>query len=408
LRPAAAHQGRLVTLMVALATTSYFDRTILSVAAPTLMREFHLSEPVMGTVFSAFLLSYTLCMLPSGWLADQWDSRVILTTSFLGCGALTCLLALAGFHFILAIPALLTFLVARFGFGLFAAPLFPSCARLITTWFPRDRAASIQGLVTAGAAVGSALSPALFSWWIADYGWRASFIIAGVATAILSLLWHVIAGRAPAPHRVKRSPGSRPSIVALLLHSSFRWLIFSYFCLCYFEYIFYYWIYYYLREIKHLPSGQTALAVMILMASMGVMTPLGGWVSDRMVSRFGLERGAGIVPVVGLSCSAIFLFFGVRALSVPQTVALLALAFGFATAAEAPSWAVAFHLSRENVGTAGGMLNTLGNVGGTLAPVVTPLLAAKWGWAGGLYGGGVMLVLAITSWLVLAARRYVD
>ena len=87
-------------------------------------------------------------------------------------------------------------------------------------------------------------------------------------------------------------------------------------------------------------------------------------------------------------------------------VILLSLAFGFATAAEAPSWAVAFHLSRENVGTAGGMLNTLGNVGGTLAPVVTPLLAARWGWASGLYGGGVMLVLSVTSWLVLTVKRY--
>jgi len=408
LRQAALHPRRLVTLMAALSTASYFDRTILSVAAPVLMREFHLSEPVMGTVFSAFLLSYTLCMLPGGWLADKWDSRAILTVSFLGCGALTCLLALAGSTAVLAIPALLTLLVARFGFGVFAAPLFPSCARLITTWFPRDRAASIQGLVTAGAAVGSALSPALFSRWIAEYGWRTSFMIAGVATALLSMIWHVIVRRAPAPQRAKRKPGSRPSIVTLLLRSSFRWLIFSYFCLCYFEYIFYYWIYYYLREIKHLSLGETALAVTILMASMGIMTPLGGWVSDCMVSRFGPERGPGIVPIVGLLCSVIFLFFGVRAPVVSHTVILLSLAFGFATAAEGPSWAVAIYLSREDVGTGGGILNTLGNVGGTLAPVVTPLLATRWGWASGLYGGGVMVVLSVASWLVLTARRYAD
>ena len=323
--------------MVALSTASYFDRTILSVAAPVLMREFHLSEPVMGTVFSAFLLSYTLCMLPSGWLADKWDSRIMLTASFLGCGVLTCLLAAAGSTVVLAIPGLLTLLVARFGFGVFSAPLFPACARLITTWFPKHRAASIQGLVTAGAALGSALSPALFSRWISDYGWRMSFVIAGVATALLSVTWHVTAVRAPAPHRAKREPGSRSSVVALLLHRSFRWLIFSYFCLCYFEYIFYYWIYYYLREVKHLGLGETALAVTILMASMGIMTPLGGWVSDRMVSRFGPERGPGIVPIVGLLCSAIFLFFGVQAHAVPHTVILLSLAFGFATAAEAPS-----------------------------------------------------------------------
>ena len=141
---------------------------------------------------------------------------------------------------------------------------------------------------------------------------------------------------------------------------------------------------------------------------MGIMTPFGGWVFDCLVSRFGPERGPGIVPIVGLLCSAIFLFFGVRASVVSHTVILLSLAFGFATAAEGPSWAVAISLSRENVGTGGGILNTLGNVGGTLAPAVTPLLATKYGWTGGLYGGGVMLVLSVTSRLVLTARRYAD
>src|SRR6266849_1455555 len=129
--------------MTALSTASYFDRTILSVAAPTLMREFHVSAPVMGTIFSAFLVSYTLCMLPGGWLADKWDSRVLLTASVLGCGVTTCVLALGGSTIILAIPLLLTFFVARLGFGAFAAPLFPACARLITTWFPKDRTASV-------------------------------------------------------------------------------------------------------------------------------------------------------------------------------------------------------------------------------------------------------------------------
>lgn len=394
--------------MVALSTASYFDRTILSVAAPVLMRQFHLSEPVMGAVFSAFLLSYTLCMLPSGWLSDKWDSRAILTLSVVGCGTMTSLLAIAGSAIIREIPALPVLLVARLGFGLFAAPLFPACARLIATWYPRDQTASTQGLVTAGAALGSALSPALFSSWIDSYGWRMSFMIAGVATALLSVIWHVAAGREPAPERTKRHPGDRHSILTLLLLPTFRWLIFSYFCLCYFEYIFYYWIYYYLREVKHLRSGETAVAVTILMASMGIMTPLGGRVSDRLVGRFGPERGPGIVPIVGLLCSAVFLFFGVQAAAVSHTVILLSLAFGFATAAEGPSWAVAIYLSRENVGTAGGILNTLGNVGGTLAPILTPLLATRWGWAGGLYAGGVMVVMSVTSWLVLSIKRFAD
>src|SRR5258706_1470478 len=53
-------QSLTVTLMVVLSGLSYFDRTIMSIAAPTIMKEFGISETDMGTVFSAFLLSYTI------------------------------------------------------------------------------------------------------------------------------------------------------------------------------------------------------------------------------------------------------------------------------------------------------------------------------------------------------------
>jgi len=61
---AAQVQAHVVVLMVAFSLMSYFDRTIMSIAAPGIMKEFSLSETEMGWVFTAFLMSYAAMNLP--------------------------------------------------------------------------------------------------------------------------------------------------------------------------------------------------------------------------------------------------------------------------------------------------------------------------------------------------------
>ena len=55
-----------VALMIACSVMSYFDRTIMSIAGPQIMKEFDLSATQMGSVYSAFILSYALMMIPGG------------------------------------------------------------------------------------------------------------------------------------------------------------------------------------------------------------------------------------------------------------------------------------------------------------------------------------------------------
>src|SRR6266540_3663489 len=112
--------------MVALSAMSYFDRTIMSIAAPGIMKEFGISETAMGTVFSAFLLSYTILMTPAGGVVDRFGARRTLTVAGLAWVAFTGMTALGGW---LPVAVLPTFLVIRFLFGACTAPLYPACAR---------------------------------------------------------------------------------------------------------------------------------------------------------------------------------------------------------------------------------------------------------------------------------------
>src|SRR5712691_5306696 len=124
-----------VSLMVAASVMSYFDRTIMSIAGPTIMKEFDISETAMGTVYSAFLLAYTILMTPGGRITDRFGPRAVLTVTGLGTALLTGLTAAGGNPGLGALFGIVpSFLVVRFLMGALTAPLYPSTGRLSANW----------------------------------------------------------------------------------------------------------------------------------------------------------------------------------------------------------------------------------------------------------------------------------
>jgi MFS family permease len=175
----------------------------------------------------------------------------------------------------------------------------------------------------------------------------------------------------------------------------------GYFATNYFEYIFFYWIYYYFGQVRHLGASETALATTFPFLAMAIMTPLGGKLSDLLVSRRGLKFGRRSVAMVGMAASAVLLYLGASGFGVVTTVVLLSLAFGFATSSEGPYWATAIEISGPQAGAACGIFNTGGNIGGMLAPVLTPMIAARFGWSGGLNFGSLMVLVGMLTWLAV-------
>jgi MFS family permease len=50
---------------------NYVDRVALSVAAPSLAAEYNLSPVEVGYLFSAYLWTYVVCLIPCGFLTDR-------------------------------------------------------------------------------------------------------------------------------------------------------------------------------------------------------------------------------------------------------------------------------------------------------------------------------------------------
>ena len=413
----------IAALMVAFSVMSYFDRTIMSIAGPAIIREFGLSETEMGTVYSAFILSYALLMIPGGRWADRLGPRLVLTVMGLGAALFTGLTALGGrpglgTH-VGVVPALV---LIRLGLGVATAPIYPSCGRMNANWFPETRRGRVWGFVAAGAGLGGAASPPLFSRMIARYGWRNSFWLAAAGTALLALAWYGYTRDYPEEHPSITKPSERSSQVAvkrvfnrhdrtpwrkLLTDRNLMLLTIGYFAVCYFEYLFFYWIFYYFGEVRHVEPARTATYTALLFLTWTVMTPLGGWVSDRFVERCGRKAGRRLVPIIGLVLSAVLLGCGATVSRPAAAAGVLSLALGFASASDGPFWAAAIDMGGAHVGAAGAVLNTGGNLGGFFAPIVTPFIASHFGWSSGLYSASLIMMLSVLVWFFVDPTKVI-
>src|SRR5437773_11295072 len=70
---------KVLALAVLLAAITYLDRVCISVTAPHIMRDLHLSQVEMSFVFSAFTLAYAIFEIPTGWWGDRVGTRRVLT-----------------------------------------------------------------------------------------------------------------------------------------------------------------------------------------------------------------------------------------------------------------------------------------------------------------------------------------
>src|SRR3954469_11276316 len=94
--PARATRVRLLILaLLTLGTLiNYLDRTVISVAAPSMSKELGLNAAVMGLVFSAFSWTYAAAQIPGGIFLDRVGARL---TYFLSVTVWSVFTVLQGF-----------------------------------------------------------------------------------------------------------------------------------------------------------------------------------------------------------------------------------------------------------------------------------------------------------------------
>lgn len=160
---------------------SYMDRMALSVLAPSIKRDLHLSDAQLGLLTGlAFSLFYAICGIPIARWADRGVRKNIIALALVVWSSMTALSAAAlNFWHLLA---------ARVGIGAGEAGCLPPGQSIICDYVPLKRRASVFAVLQFGNIAGTMIGMMLAGWLGETLGWRWTFVALGLPGIALALI----------------------------------------------------------------------------------------------------------------------------------------------------------------------------------------------------------------------------
>jgi MFS transporter, ACS family, glucarate transporter len=399
-----------VALGFALAFITYIDRASIGQAAPTISRDLHLSPVQMGYVFSAFGLAYSAFEIPSGWLGDWIGPRKVLLRIVLWWSFFT---AATGWAWNFT-----SLIVTRFLFGMGEAGCFPNLAKCFSTWLPQDERLKAEGFKAASARWGGAVTPVLFVYLQNLLGWRAVFQIfalIGVVWAGVFYAWYrddprQRSGLNAAELRLlegagRRAVGNRNVPWRRFLHSRSVWLVWAnWFCYSYGFYFYLTWLPTYLQQARHFDIRKSAVLAGLPLLSAGFGSLFSGFACAWLLGRTGnVKVVRRSMAITGFAFAAVMLIVFTRLQNPLWAIAALT-ASSFAAEFPGPvSWTTCMDLGGRYVGSMAGGMNTLGQLGGTIAPTIIGYIleGTNQNWSMAFYASAVVYLGGILCWAFL-------
>lgn len=404
---------RVLGMTVALAFLTYMDRVCISVTAPSIQRDLHLGPVQMGFVFSAFTAAYALFEIPTGWWADRKGSRHVLTRIVLWWSVFTGITG-AAWNFS-------SLLVLRGLFGAGEAGAWPTVARALSRWFPSKERGTAQGIFFMGAHLGGGLTPLLVAAIAARIGWRATFPALSALGFLWAALWYKWYRDEPRQHPSvtaaelewiesndlpSASLHSTKSLFAAAWRTPGIWFL----CLMYFTqtygFNFYVtWMFTYLAHEKGLHGTELGFFAGLPLLLSVPADLFGGLLTDLLSRRFGLRLGRCLVGGASLAAASASLLLGIG-MHGYAAATLIALGAAFSNFLLGASWSTCSDIAGNHAALVSAAMNTSGQIGGVLSPIVFALLMRNFGsWSGPLYIMAALYALGAVCWYFIHPER---
>lgn len=278
---------------------SQFYRVSNAVIAPRLQEDLALTAEQLGLLSAAFFYAFAGVQIPLGMAIDHFGGRwtMAVLTAVGGGGALLFAHA-ESFSWAVAGRGLL---------GLGMAGNLMGTMKLLGNWFPPGRFATLSGLTLSLGTLGNMLAATPLAAANEHVGWRGSFVLLGWVTVALALLFVLCVQERP--------QGARSSPVSVSQAGSLRnlqmlckdrnyWIIsmatfFRYGSLVAIQGL---WIGPYMIQQLGFSPIKAGNFLLLLNVGLVVGSPLGGWLSDRVL------RSRKKIVLLGLAVMALDLF----------------------------------------------------------------------------------------------------
>lgn len=390
---------------------SYVDRISIAFAMPGGMAsDLGVSASMVGLAGGIFFIGYLFLQIPGGKIAVHGSGKAFIGWSLLAWAIISVLTGLVRNEYEL--------LFLRFALGVAEGGMLPVVLTMVANWFPDHERGRANAIVIMFVPLAGIISAPLSGWIIAVYDWRVLFIVAGIASALVMVIWWLTVSDRPqeakwlskaerdylvqtlsAEQERLRAQGQAKQSLSQILPERTLWhLIAVNFFYQFGIYGYTLWLPSILKELTH--SGMGLVGMLTILPYLAALA--GMFLFSNLSDRTGRRRLFVCLPLAGFA-TCLFLSVLLREHLWLAYAALVGCGF-FLQSAAGVFWTIPPRLfSAEAAGGARGLINALGNLGGFCGPYLVGVLIVRFD-----QGAGVLclaLSLAMASVLALALPK---
>ena len=315
-----------------------------------------------GVLMGIFLISYGFSNVFLSPNIDKYGTKIVLVTSMVGCSFAVFIGAYFGHIYSL-------FLVSRLILGLTQGVMFPVAAKVIAGWYKKEKRSRANSIFMIGAPVGVAIAPILMGPIIHLYNWQYSFYVVAIIGFILAVPILLFIDDSPSDIDGGRTSNKdidiKSAFKELLRDTDFRQVIVGFTTVTSFWWGITLWAPTYLEQVYDFQISEMAYVAAIPYAGAIFGLLIGSYVSDvkgnpNKIIMFSLFTTGIMIMILTLSqisnpgtaITLLFLIFLLGQLAPPLFFTKLQNS-----------------ISRDELGSATGLMNGIANTFGIIGPV---------------------------------------
>lgn len=414
-------------MVVILALINYIDRGAISYASASIIEEFGFDKADWGAVMGYFGYGYMVGALFGGALADRLGPRKVWLYAGVTWSIFEVATAYAGQIGLMFFggSALAGFAVIRILFGLAEGPAYSIINKTNANWATRQERGLVVSIGLLSTPLGALLTaPVAVGLLVLTGSWRVTLIVLGVGGLLFLIFFMMIFTSRPeenprvSPEELKLiqegrdggQPVSPEGPVANIPWWSFfksRTMVLNalgYGAFIYVNFLLLTWTPKYLQDNFGYSLASLWYLGMIPWVGACFTVLLGGKFSDWLLKRTGsLKIARSWFAAASLVCTALIFASVSQAQSAVTVIALMTLGNAMNALPNSVYWAVIIDTSPSSrVGTFSGITHFLANSCVVLAPTLTGVLVAKYGYSSMFVAAAIAAAIGALAMLVVS------
>ncbi len=391
---------------------SYMDRVNIAFAMPGGMdQDLGITATMAGLAGGIFFLGYLFLQVPGGKIAVHGSGKKFIGWSLVAWAVISVFTGLVTNHYQL--------LALRFLLGVAEGGMLPVVLTMISNWFPDAERGRANAIVIMFVPIAGIITAPLSGWIITALDWRWLFIIEGLLSLVVLVMWALTVYDRPqearwisdaekkylvetlaAEQRAIAGKTTMNASLGTVLSDRTMWQLIA---LNFFYqtgiYGYTLWLPTILKELTHTSMGQVGM--LAILPYVGAIA--GMFLFSSLSDRTGKRKLFVSLPLIGFA-TCMFLSVVLKESVWLSYTALVGCGF-FLQSAAGVFWTIPARLfSAEMAGGARGVINALGNLGGFCGPYAVGVLITLYSKDAGVYCLAISLAIAALMALLLPSR----